>query len=64
MGYYNVSDWTVYKEKNEQNEIYHLIKFTSKTNDGYKFPFDESKIVEHYDDNIINIFKFLHSNNK
>ena len=60
----DVSDWTAYKEhKNEQNEIYHLIKFTSKTNDGYKFPFDESKIVEHYDDNIINIFKFLHSNN-
>ena len=59
----DVSDWTVYKEENGQNEIYHLIKFTSKTNDGYKFPFDESKIVEHYDDNIINIFKFLHSNN-
>lgn len=58
----DVSDWTVYKEENEQNEIYHLIKFTSKTNDGYKFPFDESKIVEHYDDNIINIFKSLHFN--
>lgn len=59
----DISDWTVYKEKNGQQEIYHLIKFTSKTNDGYKFPFDESKIVEHYDDNIINIFKSLHFNN-
>lgn len=54
----DVSDWTVYKV----NEKYHLIKFASKTNDGYKFTFDESKIVEHYDDNIVNIFKFLHFN--
>lgn len=59
----DVSDWTVYKEKKNQQELYHLIKFTSKTNDGYKFPFDKSKIVEHYDDNIINIFKSLHLNN-
>lgn len=55
----DVSDWAIYKTQN----VYHLIKFTSKTNDGYKFPFDESKIVEHYDDNITNIFKSLHFNN-
>lgn len=46
-------DWAIYKTQN----VYHFIKFTSKTKDGHKYYFD--KRITYVDEKINNIFENL-----